>query len=75
MFGEFAIYCDDRLFGKPTSGGRAFIGETVESPRYPSAKPHFLIEDGIDDREWLTQVVRLTVRELPAPKARTSRGR
>ena len=75
MFGEFAIYCDDRPFVKPTPCGRAFIGETVESPPYPSAKPHFLIEDRIDDREWLTQLVRLTARELPAPKPRRPRSK
>ena len=83
MFGEFAIYCDDkvvalvcddRLFVKMTPGGRAFVGETVESPPYPSAKPHFLIEDRIEDREWLTQLVRLTARELPAPKPKRPRS-
>jgi len=76
MFGEFAVYCDDkvvalvcdnRLFVKPTPGGRAFIGETVESPPYPGAKPHFLVEDGIDDREWLAQLIQMTERELPVP--------
>jgi TfoX/Sxy family transcriptional regulator of competence genes len=77
MFGEFAVYCgdkvvalvcDDRLFVKPTPGGRAFIGETVESPPYPGANPHFLIEEGIDDREWLTRLIQMTERELPAPR-------
>jgi TfoX/Sxy family transcriptional regulator of competence genes len=77
MFGEFAVYfddkvvalvCDDQLFVKPTPGGRAYIGEPVESPPYPSARPHFLIEDRIDDREWLAGLIEVTVRELPAPK-------
>jgi len=84
MFGEFAVYCndkvvalvcDDRLFVKSTPGGRVFIGEPVESPPYPSAKPHFLIEDGIDDREWLTQLIRTTERELPAPSPKKPRSR
>lgn len=84
MFGEFAIYCDDkvialvcddRLFVKPTPGGRAVIGEPSESPPYPGAKPHFLIEDRIDDREWLTELVRVTARELPAPKPKKPRSR
>lgn len=83
MFGEFAIYCDDkvvalvcddRLFVKMTPGGQAFVGETVESPPYPGAKPHFLIEDRIEDREWLTQLVRLTARGLPAPKPKRPRS-
>lgn len=77
MFGEFAIYCDDKvvalvcddqLFVKPTPGGRAFIGGPVESPPYQSAKPHFLIEGRIDEREWLTGLIEVTARELPAPK-------
>ena len=77
MFGEWAIYsgrkvvalvCDDRLFVRPTEAGRAFIGEPVEVPPYPSAKPHFLIEDRIDDREWLTDLIRVTEREIPVPK-------
>jgi len=83
MFGEFAVYCDDkvvalvcdnRLFVKPTPGGRAFIGEPVESPPYPGAKPHFLMEDGIDDREWLTRLIRMTERELPVPMPKKPRS-
>ncbi len=77
MFGEFGLYshgrlfaliCDDRLFIKPTDGGRAFIGEVVEAPPYPGAKPSFLIEDRIEDAEWLSELVRITARERPAPK-------
>jgi TfoX/Sxy family transcriptional regulator of competence genes len=77
MFGEWAIYsgpkvvalvCDDRLFVRPTAAGRAFIGEPVEVPPYPGAKPHFLIEDRIDDRDWLTGLIQVTEREIPAPK-------
>ena len=84
MFGEYAIYCggkvvalvcDDQLFVKPTPGGRAFIGEPVEAPPYPGAKPAFLIEDHIDDREWLAGLVEVTVRELPAPKPKRPKSK
>jgi TfoX/Sxy family transcriptional regulator of competence genes len=77
MFGEFAVYCDDkvvalicddRLYVRPTPGGREFIGEPVEEPPYPGSKAHFLIEGGIDDREWLTGLTLITARELPARK-------
>ncbi len=77
MFGEFGLYsagkflgmiCEDRLFVKPTEGGRAFIGDVVEAPPYPGAKPSFLIGDQIEDGEWLSELVRITTRELPAPK-------
>jgi TfoX/Sxy family transcriptional regulator of competence genes len=76
MFGEYAIYCDDkvvalvcddRLFVKPTPGGRSFIGEPVEAPPYPKARPHFVIEDKLDEREWLSELIRVTARELPDP--------
>ncbi len=77
MFGEFGLFsdakmfgmiCDNRLFIKPTEGGRAFIEDVVEAPPYPGAKPIFLIEDQIEDAEWLSELVRITTRELPVPK-------
>jgi TfoX/Sxy family transcriptional regulator of competence genes len=79
MFGEFGLYsadklfgliCDDQLFVKPTEGGRAFIGDVVEAPPYPGAKPSLLIGDQIEDARWLSELVRITARELPAPKPR-----
>ena len=77
MFGEYGLYshgkffgmiCDDRLFFKPTDGGREFIGDVVEAPPYPGAKRIFLIQEQIEDGEWLSELVRITARELPEPK-------
>ena len=77
MFGEygiwadgklFALICDNKLFIKPTESGRAFIKDVVEASPYPGAKNSFLIEDKIEDREWLSELVRITVEELPEPK-------
>jgi len=77
MFGEYGVYsdgkifaliCDNQLFIKPTEAGRAFIGNVVEAPPYTGAKSSFLIEDKIEDREWLSELVRVTVKELPDPK-------
>jgi TfoX/Sxy family transcriptional regulator of competence genes len=77
MFGEYALYCegkviglvcDNKLFMKPTAGGRNFIGDVTEAPAYPGAKPSFLIEDKIEDREWLSDLVKITFKELPMPK-------
>lgn len=82
MFGEFGLYsegiffgviCDNRLFVKPTDGGRAFIKDMVEAPPYPGAKPSFLIGDRIEDGEWLSALVRITVGELPPPKPKKRR--
>lgn len=83
MFGEYGLFCggkmfgmvcDDRLFVKPTEGGRAFIGRVSEAPPYPGAKPIFLIEDKLDDGDWLSELARITTEELPEPKRR-KRGR
>ena len=77
MFGEYVLYsrgkvvaliCDNQLFVKPTDAGRSYIGRVVESPPYPGAKPAFLIEDKIEDTEWLTQLIALTENALPKPK-------
>jgi TfoX/Sxy family transcriptional regulator of competence genes len=79
MFGEFGLYshekfigviCDNRLFVKPTEGGRSFIGTVVEAPAYPGAKPSFLIGDQIEDGTWLSELLRITARELPARRPR-----
>jgi TfoX/Sxy family transcriptional regulator of competence genes len=77
MFGEYALYCnhkvvglvcDNRLFVKPTAGGRAYIGAVVEAPPYPGAKLYFLIEDAYENREWLCGLITITAQELPLPK-------
>ena len=77
MFGEYAIYCggkvvalvcDNQLFVKPTSAGRAYVGEPTEAPAYPGAKNSFLIEDAFEDREWISELIRITAKALPAPK-------
>ena len=77
MFGEYGIYsdgkifalvCDNKLFIKPTESGRAFIKDVVEAPPYPGARPSFLIEDKIEDRDWLSELIRISLKELPEPK-------
>jgi len=82
MFGEYGIYsdgklfgliCDNKLFIKPTNSGRKFIGNVVEAPPYEGAKPSFLIEDKIEDSEWLSELVRISLNELPAPKLKKNK--
>jgi len=77
MFGEYGIYsdgklfaliCDNNLFIKPTEAGRLFIKDVVEASPYPGAKPSFLIEDKLEDREWISELARITISELPDPK-------
>jgi len=77
MFGDYGVYCDgkivalvcdNQLFVKPTDGGRSFIGEVTEAPPYPGAKMYFLIEDKFEDKEWISNLIRITTQELPEPK-------
>lgn len=76
MFGEYAIFCDgkmvalvcdDRLYVKPTSGGRGHIGDVIEEPPYKGAKPYLVIAaDRLDDADWMSMLVRISAAELPA---------
>jgi TfoX/Sxy family transcriptional regulator of competence genes len=84
MFGEYAIYvggkvdalvCDDRLFLKPTDAGRALLGDPIEAPPYPGAKPYFVIDEHIDDADFLAALVRATEAAVPAPKPKRPRTR
>ncbi|MBL0059535.1 MAG: TfoX/Sxy family protein [Elusimicrobia bacterium] len=84
MFGEYAIYCrgkvvalvcDNQLFVKPTAGGRSFGGNVEEAPPYPGAKNYFLVGDRIDDREWVSGLVRATEKNLPAPKPKKRKSK
>ena len=83
MFGEYGLYadgkivgliCDDKLFIKPTVAGRAYIKNVVEAPPYEGAKPSFLIEDKLEDRKWLSGLIRITYGELPEPKAKKKKS-
>ena len=40
----------------------------VEAPAYTGAKPSLLIEEHIDDKDWISSLIRLTQEELPEPK-------
>jgi TfoX/Sxy family transcriptional regulator of competence genes len=83
MFGEFAVYvngkvvalvCDNRLFLKPTDAGRALLDAPVEGAPYPGAKPHFVLDEQLDDAELLSALFRATEAALPRPKAKKRRG-
>ena len=82
MFGEYAVYCDgkvvalicdDQLFVKQTTAGRALLPEVVEAPPYPGAKNSFLIGDEIDDRDLMVKLIRATADELPQPRPKKPR--
>ena len=84
MFGEYGIYCDgkivalvcdNQLFVKPTDAGREFIGNVTEAPAYEGSKDFFLIEDEVDDTEWLTTLIRRTEEALPKPRPKKIKKR
>ncbi|MEG8029619.1 TfoX/Sxy family protein [Sphingomonas aerolata] len=87
MFGEYGVYCDgrmvalicdDRLFLKPTPGGRALAGSDggviEEASPYPGAKPCLVIDaDRWDDADWMAEIVRISAAELPLPKPKRAK--
>lgn len=79
MFGEYALYCDDKVVGlvcddtlyvKITEPGKRFVGKDYqEGEAYQGAKPSMLIDgDRIENREWLSELIRITAGNLPTPK-------
>jgi TfoX/Sxy family transcriptional regulator of competence genes len=77
MFGEYGIYvgskmigviCDNQLFVKPTTAGRALFTNASEAPPYAGAKPYLVVGEEIDDREFIERLFLVTEQELPAPK-------
>ena len=78
MFGDYGIYCngkifglicDDRFFLKPTEAVRPLLRTVELLPPYDGAKDYFHITD-IDDRDYLSGLVRATCEALPEPKKR-----
>ena len=76
MFGDYGIYCDGKIFGlicddcfylKPTEMGRKVLHTIELRPPYEGAKDYFYIAD-VDDRDYLSSLVRETCKELPQPK-------
>lgn len=78
MFGDYGVYCngkiiglvcDDRFYLKPTDAGRALLRKEELRPPYDGAKDYFYIVD-IDDRDYLSDLVRRTCEALPEQKTR-----
>jgi len=76
MFGDYGIYCNGKIFGlicddcfylKPTEPARELLREVDLRAPYDGAKPYFYIAD-VDDRDYLSTLVRTTCKALPEPK-------
>ena len=83
MFGEYGLYvgskivalvCDNHLFLKPTEAGRERLGAPSEGAPYPAAKPHFVLDEHLDNRELLSAVFRVTEAALPDAEADEAEG-
>ena len=81
MFGEYGIYCDGKIFGlicddkfyvKPTDAGRQMLRSIELRPPYEGAKDYFYIVD-VDDRDYVSALVRETFKHLPMQKPRKKR--
>ncbi|MFA6099046.1 MAG: TfoX/Sxy family protein [Patescibacteria group bacterium] len=79
MFGGYVLYCDGRVVGlvcddtlyiKTTEAGKKFVGTHYqEGHAYKGAKISMVIDDGqIEDREWLSKLVRITAKNILLPK-------
>jgi DNA transformation protein and related proteins len=78
MFGEYALYCDEKVVGlvcddqlyiKYTDKGREFAeGKFVEGFAYVGAKPSMNVTDQIDNKDFLCSLIRITADSLPLPK-------
>ena len=85
MFGEYALYCegkvvglvcDDTLYIKITEQGKLFVGKYYqEGIAYLGAKPSMVIDgDRIEDRDWLSELIRITSSNIPLPKKRVNKN-
>ncbi|MBR5963043.1 MAG: TfoX/Sxy family protein [Bacteroidaceae bacterium] len=78
MFGDYGIYCngvifglvcDDKFYVKPTETARNLLRVVELRPPYEGAKDYFYIAD-VDDHEYISSLVRETVKALSQPKAK-----
>lgn len=83
MFGDYGIYCEGKIFGlicddrfylKPTEAARELLRSVEMLPPYDGAKDYFYIAE-VDDHDYLSQLVKVTCRELPMPKAKKPKSK
>ena len=85
MFGEYAVYCDQKVVGfvcddtfflKPTSASPTLGIHLVPAPPYPGAKDYFVLGAAIiDDDAEFRRVVQATADVLPVPQPKRPKAR
>ncbi len=82
MMGDYCLYCDekviglvcdDQLFLKNTPSVQKKLERMPMGCAYEGAKPSYVIED-IENKDFLTEAVRLIAEDLPLPKKKKKRG-
>ena len=69
---DFVQYIiDQNFYVKVTEPGRSVLKELILRPPYDGAKDYFFISD-VDDQDYLTHLIKITVPALPRPKAKKS---
>ncbi|MEO5919955.1 MAG: TfoX/Sxy family protein [Pseudolysinimonas sp.] len=84
MFGEYAIYCDDKVVGficddtlfiKPSEVDPDVLTGTVMAPAYPGSKLyHSVPGELLEDADWLQKAIRATADALPLPKPKAPKA-
>jgi DNA transformation protein and related proteins len=86
MFGEYALYCEDKvvalvcdnqLFVKITPVGKALLGKRYqEGKAYPGANPSMVVgAEELDNSDRLCELIRVTANALPASKPKRANQR
>lgn len=77
MFGEYCVYCDEKVFGficddrlfiKPSPYSSSFLEELDMAAPYPGAKDYFRVNPPQLEDTRLTGTIQGTADSLPIPK-------
>lgn len=80
MFGEYALYCDEKVVGlvcrdelvvKETPAGASFAGNLERRAAYPGSKPGLHIPHALwSDSAWLAELIQKTADALPKKQSK-----
>ncbi|CAN5390466.1 TfoX/Sxy family protein [soil metagenome] len=78
MFGEYALYCDeklpaficdDTLFVKIIDANEELAAGLKKGPCYPGSKDYYIVPgERLEDRTWLQSLIQTTADSLPMKK-------
>ncbi|MFD4267718.1 TfoX/Sxy family protein [Rhodococcus sp. NPDC058481] len=85
MFGEYALYCDDKVVGflcdntllvKLTDVSAEYAADLPLGRPYPEAKDYHAVPgERLDDTRWLHEFIQRTADVLPKPKKKKPKAR